>query len=75
MAYSGYMKASRLEGEGTAVLYSLLTSLNGDCYRGTFQRDMEQGLGVKTFGGSSKLLRFEGSFEKGLMEGRGKLTL
>ena len=75
LAYAGHLRASRLDGEGTAVLYARLTSLNGDSYRGSFEKDLESGRGLKTFGGSSKLLRYEGAFEKGLMQGRGTLTL
>lgn len=53
----------------------MLISLNGDSYRGTFEKDLESGRGMKTFGSSSKLLRYGGEFEKGLMQGRGTLVL
>lgn len=47
--------------------------LNGDVYVGNFEKDLEEGQGVKTYGGHPTFARYDGSWSKGCMHGKGKL--
>ena len=70
LAYEGYFKSSRLDGEGKAVLYSFInSSLNGDLHKGTFEKDLEHGKGVKTYLNHQSLASFEGDWVRGSMNG------
>lgn len=76
LSYSGYLKDSRMHGDGTLVTYLFISfRLNGDIYEGDFVKDQEEGTGTKTFNNHTTLKKYKGQWQKGYMFGTGKLDL
>lgn len=53
----------------------LTYSLNGDNYSGEFERDLENGKGMKIFQTNTLIEKYDGQWRLGTMHGRGKMTM